>query len=151
MLFGSGGTYYQNDWISGAAIDSNGNVFAAGTIQGNGFPTTSASYDTTFQGSGSDMVVAKFSSDLGSLLGSTYLGASGNESIRGLEIDSSGNIFTASTGWSPYPTTSGSYQPTYSSDDTGGNSGDVAISKLSNDLTTLVASTFVGGVSINIL
>ena len=81
------------------------------------------------------------------LLASTFLG--GNEVFResgvSISIDSSGNVFVfGQTSASNFPTSTGAFDQTFNS---GGDTSDFFISKFDNDLTTLLASTFIGGSS----
>jgi len=120
-------------------IDSSGNVFMVGTTTSLDFPITVGSYDETHNGN-QDVFVSKFNSDLTTLLTSTYLGGSENDSSFSIDLDSSDNVFvTGYTLSSDFPTTAGAYDESYNGGD------DVFVSKFDNNLTTLFASTFVGG------
>ena len=131
------------------AIDDSGNVYVAGFTVSNEFPTTPGAYDADCGTDGdcnnhvySDVFVSKLNSGLSTLLGSTYLGGGLDESAEAIAIDSAGNVYV--TGWtvsSDFPTTSGAFDTTFNS--TGGRS-DVFVSKLTSDLTQLLASTFLG-------
>jgi len=58
-------------------------------------------------------------------------------------FDSAGNVYLVGNTLSPnFPTTSGSYNENYSG---AYPTGDAFISKMDNDLKTLVSSTFIGG------
>jgi hypothetical protein len=73
------------------------------------------------------------------LLASTFFGGNSWDSITSLIIDSQGNVYVAGITASPdFPVNA--YDTTYN----GGNF-DVFIAKLNNDLTQLLASTFLGG------
>jgi len=138
-------TSYRN--YGAIAIDSSDNVFVA-AVTPSGFATTDGAYDESFNGNNYDGHVSKFSNDLTSLSASTYLGGSGqNEIPYDMAIDSSGNVFvTGRTGYddTDFPTTSGAY------DESQNGNTDAFVSKFSNDLTSLSASTFLGGSRIDI-
>ena len=123
-------------------IDGDGNVYVASRTGSIDFPATVGAYCENKVGS-YDIFIAKLSSDLTTLLASTFLGGTAQEGdIPGvaMAIDVEGNIYVASnTSSTNFPTTSGAYSQTYS----GG--VDVFVSKLSADLTTLIASTYIGG------
>lgn len=135
-------TYIGGTTISVTRVNSislhDGNVFIAVETRDPAFPTTTGSFDETFNG-GYDIAVSKLNSDLTTLLASTFVGGAGNEIPKGITLDNSGNVYVAGSADLGYPTTSGAYDETFNG------SGDVAISKLSNDLATLLGSTFIGG------
>ncbi|MCP4547497.1 MAG: T9SS type A sorting domain-containing protein [bacterium] len=134
--FVGGGT---DEWRPSIQIDGSGDVFVSGTTRF-GYPTTVGAYDRTFNGGNYDMVITKLSADLSEMLASTYLGTSGEDNLKGIRVDAEGNVYTAGmTSGSSYPTTAGAYDRTYNG------SMDMCVSKLSNDLSTLIASTFIGG------
>jgi len=100
------------------AIDANGNVFVAGTT-------------------GADIFIRKFSNDLSVLLASTVIGGSETEEGNAMAIDSSGKVYiSGGTRSANYPVTTGvAYKSSF----------DVVVSKFSNDLSVLEASTMIGG------
>jgi hypothetical protein len=133
---GGGGS----DSASSLSIDSSGNIYVAGVTNSENFPTTVGAYDTTYNAS--DVFISKLSADLSTLLASTYLGAGASDSASSITIDPSGNVYvTGYTYSSNFPTTTGAYDQKFNSTDY----ADIFISKLSPDLTTLLASTFLGG------
>ena len=81
------------------------------------------------------------------LLASTIFGGLQGETIYGITLDSSGNVYVAGTTYSfGFPTTVGAYDQTFNGDLSGsGQAPDIFISKLNSNLTTLLASTFIGG------
>jgi len=118
-------------------------VFIAGPTGASDYPVTEEAYDTTYNGS-VDIIVSKLDSDLTSLLSSTFIGGTAADYADALAIDSSGNVFVAGhTISSDYPTTEGAFDTTYS--EQGNNNYDVIVSKLDNNLGTLLSSTFIGG------
>ena len=81
------------------AVDADGNIFVAGRTKSTNFPVISGCHDTDGHNGGvTDIVVVKFSSDLTTLLASTYLGgygSDGNWPGVALAIDQQGNVFVA--------------------------------------------------------
>ena len=74
------------------------------------------------------------------LLASTYLGGGNADGADALALDPSGNVYVAGyTYSSDFPTTIGAYDKDYNGVDDG------FISKLSSDLSNLLASTYLGG------
>ncbi len=138
-----------------------------GSTGSNNYPVTVGAYDVSFNGgstvvvdgvlnyaSGSDAIITKFNALGTALLGSTYLGGSGNDAInegstannygdpsRGeVNIDNDGNIYIAScTRSSNLPVTAGVIQNTF------GGQQDGFLAKLNSNLTNLVWCTYLGG------
>ncbi len=128
-------------------LDTDGNLWVAGHTASSDFPTTPGAFDASYNG-GIDIAVFKLDNDLTTLLGSTYLGGTSLEINFGLDTDADGNGFVcgftnSQTG--NFPTTPGAYDETYNGHSGSPYGGDFYISKLSNDMTTLLASTFLGG------
>ena len=131
----------NGDWGFGIALDSNGNVFVTGRTTSSDLPTTVGAYDRTFNGY-YDVYVSKFNNNLTSLLASTFLGGSDWDEGRGIALDKNGNVFVTGFTYSiNMPTTAGAYDVAFD----GGSYIDVFVSKFSNDLTNLLASTFLEG------
>ena len=134
-----GGTISGEEGAS-IAIDQNGNVYVAGKASSSDFPVTQGAFQTTYKGGYADAFVSKLNSDLTTLIASTYLGGIYLDYAKSIVLDQNGNVYvTGYTGSPDFPTTTGVYQT-----DSGG-SGDAFVSKLSGDLTTLIASTYIGG------
>ncbi len=139
------------------AIDGTGNVYVAGGTSSKTFPVTIGAYQTTlsdggpmFLGCGNDAFVAKLSGDLTSRLAATYYGTGGTtfasenifESVVGIALDASGNVYIA--GWQPQPT---AFLPVTvgAAGNYAGGLNDTFVAKFSSDLTTLLAARYVGG------
>ena len=128
-----------NDYDRGydIALSSDG-VYVVGNTRSSDFPTTSGAYDETHNG-GSDAFISKLSLDLSSLLASTYLGGRYNDYGHGIALSADEVYVVGEASSNDFPTTPGAYNETYNGQ------GDVFISKLSLDLSNIVASTYLGG------
>jgi len=128
-----------NDTAYSMASDTNGNIYVAGATFSGNYPTTSNAYDTSYNGL-SDAFVSKLKGNLTTLIASTYLGGGSDDKANSIVVTRNGNILVAGETLSTnFPTTSEAYDPLYNF------SRDAFISKLNGDLTTLLASTFLGG------
>jgi len=132
----------DGEWGNSLAIDQGGNVYVTGFEISGDFPTTAGAYDEL--GYGEDAFISKFNSDLTSLLASTCLGGGQRDEGYSLAIGNSGDVYVTGYTWSPgFPVTT--KPDAYDIEHNGDN--DVFVSILSGDLTTLIASTFLGGTS----
>jgi uncharacterized repeat protein (TIGR02543 family) len=129
-----------NPWdeASSVAIDRSGNIYAAGTTDSAGFPTTPGAYDRTCDGGDcywGDGFVSRLDSNLSTLLASTFIGGEeGGEYVVSIAIDNSGNIYIAGSTFSDdFPTTPGAYKRTNPG-------GSAFVSKLSGDLSATGAN-----------
>ncbi|MGD8306112.1 MAG: SBBP repeat-containing protein [Ignavibacteria bacterium] len=135
-----GGTSTDDDYEPGIAVDNNGNIFVTGVTHSVDFPTSVGAFSENLNGGTSDRFVSKFNTDLTTLIASTFIGGNGNEYGMGIKIDDINNIYLAGyTTSSDFPTTTGAYNE----NSIGGL--DAFVLKIDNDLTTLSASTYLGG------
>ncbi len=113
--------------------DTNGNIYIAGFTKSNDFPIKNG-YDNSFNGK-TDIFIAKFSPDLTTLLSSTYIGGTGSDIPYAIMVTKDVTI-VGETDSPDYPTTTLSH-----------NRGqyDAFVSKLSIDLSKLIASTIISG------
>ena len=135
-----------------ATYDSYGNLYAGGIVDASvlDYPVTAGAYDTSFNGgSGSqpanldcDISISKYDSAGSKLLWATYLGGRLDEYPHSLVADKNDDLIILGTTYSTeYPYTTNCVDSTHA----GGT--DIIISKLSEDGTTLIGSTFIGGSS----
>ena len=158
---GGGGNETPHSIVCG----SNGELYIYGVTSSPNFPISPGAYDATFNGgpnemenslsfSGSDIYVTKISTNGSTLLASTYLGGSGTDGLnintlhynygdqfRGeIILDANNNIYIVSTtASSNFPVTSGGFSNTLNG------SQDAVICKFSNNLNSLLWSTYFGG------
>lgn len=150
-------------------VNDNDELYVLGTTSSADFPVTSTAYDTSFNGgvaytltstvhfaNGSDMVVARFSDNGDRLLGSTFIGGTGNDGLntvttlrknyadeaRGeIMIDGQSNVYVvSSTQSADFPVTQNVFQPQHN-----GGIQDGCIVKLNHNLSNLIWSSYIGG------
>lgn len=140
--FGGSGEETARD----VAIDSSGNIYVAGGTASSGFPVTSGSFDTGFNGN-HDVWVAKFSA-AGVRQWATFIGGSNYDRAYAIEVDDTG-VYVAGRAGDGFPVSpTGVLQTNFGGDsDPNGLYGnqDGFIFKLSLDGTTGVWATYVGG------
>jgi hypothetical protein len=122
-------------------IDTAGNPIVAAYTFGSGYPIVGNVVQTSFGGA-RDGVITKIAADGSAILASTYLGGTQVDELQGIGIDANNNIYvTGRTASANFPvTTNTAYQSSP------GGAFDGHISVLSPDLTTVLYSTFVGGI-----
>ncbi len=97
------------DLANGVVVDSLGLATITGVAKSFLFPVVSG--QTGYGGGPSDAFVSQFNSDGSDLLDSTYLGAGGEDEIRGITIDSLGRTYvTGFTSSNEFPVTEGAFQ-----------------------------------------
>jgi hypothetical protein len=131
-----------DDAIASIAADAAGHAYVAGRTNSINFPTANA-YESTYQGGIYDVFVTKLSADLSSLIYSTYLGGTYQDEAYDIAVDASGNAYvTGLTNsadfpmWNAYDGTTIGYPSDY----------DAFVTKLSADGSSLVYSTYLGGI-----
>jgi len=130
-----------------ATYDKDGNVYGAGTVYDYNFPASSGAYDLSFNGGtdidaeiACDVFISKFSADGSSLLFATYLGGSKNEQPYSLVVNPSNElVILGSTCSSNFPTTLGTFDNSFNG------LYDLFVTKMNNDGSSLLASSFIGG------
>jgi hypothetical protein len=130
------------DVAIGLDVDRRGNVVVTGTTSSAGFPTTPRAFQPTFAGGDNDAFVTKLNAKGSGLLFSTFLGGAEGFDVGFISFfDKRGNVHVeGDTGSPDFPTTPGSFQPTF-----GGGPQDGFVTKLNRRGSRLVYSTFIGG------
>ncbi|TLD42342.1 MAG: hypothetical protein JETT_1374 [Candidatus Jettenia ecosi] len=132
----------SHDIAYSMAVGPDGDIYIGGWTKSSDFPASTGVYGTSHRGN-SDVFIAKINGDLTKVTACTYLGGSSDDYLHSLTIDSGGDICVAGlTASSDFPTSADAFDTSYN----GGNS-DLFLSKLSENLTILNASTYVGGSS----
>lgn len=143
------GTFGDNFGFT-ATYDSEANLYAGGIVDAlqGAYPVTSGAYDTTWNGGvgrqpailATDISISKYDSAGTSLLWATYLGGQDDEYPHSLVVDRNNDLLIYGTSYSTdFPFTKGCFDSTHA----GGT--DIIVSKLSEDGTRLIGSTFIGG------
>lgn len=158
-----------DNWGMTATPDTQGNLYGGGIVFSNGgtYPTTAGTFDMTLNGgdsyiytfgggtynmSGFDIGISKFSSDGSALLFSTYLGGTGNEAPHSLVTDENDNLFVFGvTGSANFPIIPGCYDvsfnggPFVAENELGYYGSDLYVTRFNAAGSALIGSTFVGG------
>ena len=123
---------------NGIAVDGEGNAYVTGLTSSTDFPTTLGAFQTTFGGAPNDAFVSKLNQTGSALIYSTYLGGGGDDQGNGIAVDGQGNAYvTGSTNSIP---PASPFQGTF-----GGGNSDAFVSKLNQNGSALVFSTYLGG------
>lgn len=87
---------FDLDSGTGIALGPRGDVYVAGATRSSDFPTTPGAYDRTWgggEGVPADVFVTRLSSDGSSLVYSTYIGGTDDDSARAIAVDGGGNAW----------------------------------------------------------
>jgi uncharacterized protein (TIGR03437 family) len=117
------GVFLTQNWISGIAVDAQGNIAVAGGTRSADFPVVKATQ--TANAGGTDAYIASLSPDGSQLNYATYLGGSGDDGALALTLDGQGDIIVAGqTKSNDFPVSGGAQSAA-------GTFGDAFIAKLS--------------------
>ena len=121
-------------------IDSDNNVYIASSTLSSDFPTSSNSFQSSFQGS-QDGCIVKMDNQLSTIIWSSFIGGDNDDALYSLAIDNSNNIYlTGGTISTNFPTTALSYNPTYNDSI----NPDAFISKINPSGTQILSSSYFG-------
>jgi gliding motility-associated-like protein len=161
LSFASYSGSYANNFGFTATDDLDGNLYSGSIAYDSGYPTTIGAFQVDYNGAASnyiDVALSKFSADGSQLVFSTYLGGSGQEMPHSIIVNSLNQLIVlGNTGSSDFPTTAGSYDTSFNGGDnfnflsvnfgnmTHSNGCDIFVTCFSEDGTSLIGSTFIGG------
>jgi gliding motility-associated-like protein len=163
FAFGSYSGSTADNFGCTATYDNGGHLYGAGIVFNPGYPLTVGVLQGFFNGGAMDAGISKWSPDGSSLVWSTYLGGSGNESPHSMVVNAQGELFVmGSTGSADFPTTAGAFSTTFhgggpvswATVNSGygfqhGNGTDVYVAHFNASATSLIGSTYVGGSGID--
>lgn len=143
LVFSSFAGSTVDNWGYTATYGSDGAMYGGGTAFGNGFPTSTGAFQTSYGGGSSpqpiDIAIIKLSPNGQNRIYATYIGGSGNEQPHSLIVDPSGNLVIAGR------SSSGNY-PTTGTGQIGTPGGyDIVVTKLNANGTALIGSKKIGG------
>ncbi|MCG3111300.1 MAG: SBBP repeat-containing protein [Candidatus Manganitrophus sp. SB1] len=137
-----GGT--GSDKGSAIAVDTSGNAYVTGETDSLEFPTTTGAFDRTLNGT--DAFVVKLNSSGTALLNATFVGGSSFDVGNSIAIDASGQAYVTGLTYSAdFPTSPGAFDTTFNWSSFKDEASDVFVVKLNPGATSLLYSTFLGG------
>ncbi len=123
-------------------VAANGYIYAGGWTDSNYLPGTGEGYQNVRNGS-MDMFVVKFATSLTDVVSGTYLGGNGYDYLEDMYVTDQGDVYV--TGFSDYSGTSNTFPIEGGFDESYNGNWDVVVARLSGNLSSLEASTFLGG------
>lgn len=125
------------------AIDTDGDIYCTGSTFSSNLPTTPGAYDTQNNDGSLDAIIFHLSKTLDAVLASTYVGGNGTDWGYAIMLGDNEDVYLTGHVHSNWPTTPGCFDSTYGGGPEEGS--DSYLCRLSSDLTTLKASTYLGG------
>jgi hypothetical protein len=127
------------DYGLAIAVDGMGRAVVAGQTSSSDYPVTASAYQKSFAGA-DDCFITQLSPDGTSAVFSTFLGGSDLDGCHGVDLDSSGNITVAGATRSANFPVLGAFQSA------SGGFLDGFVAQLSSDGSTLLSSSYLGGI-----
>lgn len=148
-----------DNWGCTATPDSQGNLFAGGTVFGIGYPTTPGALDASFNGgdnigySGFDVALSKFNANGTAFLYSTYLGGTGSECPNSMIVNENNELYIMGvTSSSNFPVPGASFDNSFNGGTSielnstlGFNGTDIYVIRINPGGTAVLNATYVGG------
>lgn len=154
LIFSSYTGSYSDNWGFTATYDRAGNAYLGGIVSGPNYPITIGAFQSSYGGGNWDVSISKFSPDGMNLIYSTYLGGVSSEMPHSFIVNEFDELIVfGTTGSHNFPTSTNAFQRVFAGGDSVSycrtinfsQGTDIFISKFSNDGTSLLASTLVGG------
>jgi hypothetical protein len=138
----------DEEMLRDITVDAQGNMFMVGQSASTDFPTTTGVLSPTFNCCGifpHDATITKTTSS-GGMIWSTYLGGINYERAYAVEVDAQGYIYATGRGGAGFPTTSGSFQPSFGGGPNTGLYGpqDAWVCKIKPDGSAAVWCSYIG-------
>lgn len=143
-----------DNWGTTAAYDQDKNVYTAGLVFNQGYPTSLGAYDRSWNGN-ADVGIFVFSPDGTQRLSATYLGGVNADMPHSMYVNELNELVIFGTTGSPnFPVTPGAYDTTFNGGSPINYEGptiafpqgsDIFVCRFNHTLSQLCASTFVGG------
>lgn len=131
---------YGDQFRGEVIVDDQDNIYVASVTESSDFPITSNAFQSSYGGGRLDGVVFSLNRTCSNLRFSTFVGGSSADAAYSIKIDNNGDLFVAGgTKSGNLPTTAGVINPNFM-----GGTVDGFVSKLNNDASGLLASTFIG-------
>jgi gliding motility-associated-like protein len=141
---GTGDLGLTENYGGSATYSADGSIFTGAHCFDQGYPTTPGAFQLNFPGGPYSIAISKLNADGSNRLWATYLGGNGNDTPASMIEDTDGTLVIMGTSNSDnYPCTPNAF------DDSWGGGfiyRDIVVSRLSPDGSTLIGSTYVGGV-----
>ena len=153
LVFSTFSGSMDDNWGNTATYDLKENLYAGGISFGQNFPFTEGAYQVDFAGQ-QDVVVMKFDSLGQNLLYSSFLGGEALDVPHSLVVNFNNELLVlGTTGSTTFPTTSQGFQKTFAGGNnetpigglTFNNGSDMFIGVLSEDGSSLLGATYLGG------
>lgn len=137
-----------DNWGFTATYGPDATMYGGGIVHNSGFPVSTGSFQTNFQGGSFDIGIIKLSANGNNRVYATYIGGAGNEQPHSLIVDNNGNLVIAGRTNSPV-SGDGSYPVS------GGPAGivgpcgsyDIVVTKLNAAGNAIIGSRRIGGSS----
>lgn len=165
LVFSTYSGSFSDNWAHTATYDTDGNLYAGGSVFGESFLITELAFQQAIGGAASgsgarlttDIVIQKYSSDGSQLLYSTFLGGVGSEVPHSLIVNNQGELVIFGTTSSiNFPITERAFDSTFNggisisgnpitSNITYADGADIFVTVVSPLGDTILGSTFIGG------